>query len=74
MGLKALFRLGARVRCSGTGTILSTSLNAVPKASTIKTVPSTGTTSKGSARARHSFDCVRFEYCVQTSAQNSGRA
>ena len=40
---KALFRLGARARCSGTGTILSTSLNAVLKANTIKTVPSTGT-------------------------------
>ena len=42
-----LFRLGARARCSGTGTILSTSLNAVPKASTIKTVLSTGTSSIG---------------------------
>ena len=58
---KALFRLGARARCSGTGTILSTSLNAVLKANTIKTVPSTGTTSIGSAR--HYFDCVRFGHC-----------
>ena len=73
--IKALFRLGARARCSGTGTILSTSLNAVPKANTIKTVPSTGITSIGSARARHCFDCARFEYCVQTSsAQNSARS
>ena len=65
---KALFRLGARARCSGTGTILSTSLNAVLKANTIKTVPSTGTTSIGSGTtsigsARHYFDCVRFGHC-----------
>ena len=38
---KGLFRLGARAWCSGTGTILSTSLNEVPKANTIKTVPNT---------------------------------
>ena len=33
-------------------------------------MPSTGTTYRGSTRARHRFDCVRFGHCVQTSAQN----
>ena len=46
----------------------------MPKANTIKTVPSTGTTSIGSARAGHCFDCVRFGYCVQIGAQNSAPA
>ena len=31
-------------------------------------------TYRGSARARHCFDCARFGHCVQTSAQNSARA
>ena len=31
-------------------------------------------TSIGGAHARHCFDCVRFGYCVLTSAQNSARA
>ena len=65
---KGLFRLGARAWCSGTGTILSSSLNAVPKANTIKTVPNTAATSIGR------LGIVRFGHCVQTSAQNSACA
>ena len=42
-----MFRLGAGARCSGTGTLLCTNMNAVPKMNTIKTVQSTGTTSIG---------------------------
>ena len=58
-------------RCSGTGTILST---------IVRTQYSKRTQSK-LCRARAlpievvlPIDCVRFEYCVQTSAQNSARA